>query len=189
MTRPAPPCATQDRARDARTRAAAALLARLTGLRADIRAQGQALRESWSLPGDTPGDVAYSLGNLADWLALRSHDLTALQPELSALGLSSLGRSEAHVMAQFDAVLAALADIARTEAGTGPAHLPAPEAFTAGDGLLARRRDALLGRGAGVDRDAGATRGDAAVRGGGRPRDDRRAGCRRRRLPAHQLRP
>src|SRR5579863_8630229 len=37
--------------------------------------------------------------NLAAYLALRRHDVAALQPALSAYGLSSLGRCEGHVMA------------------------------------------------------------------------------------------
>ena len=46
-----------------------------------------------------------SLRNLLHYLALRNFDLTKLQHQLSILGLSSLGRSEAHVLATFKAVL------------------------------------------------------------------------------------
>ena len=48
------------------------------------------------------------LDNLAAYVALRHHDLRDLQDQLSALGLSSLGRNESHVMAGIDAVLSAL---------------------------------------------------------------------------------
>jgi pyruvate kinase len=41
--------------------------------------------------------------NLVHYLALRRIDLRSLQPRLTARGLSSLGRSEAHVMANLDA--------------------------------------------------------------------------------------
>ena len=40
-----------------------------------------------------------SARNLVHYLALRRHDIRPLQVELSALGLSSLGRLEAHVLA------------------------------------------------------------------------------------------
>ena len=46
-----------------------------------------------------------SAENLLHYLALRSRDLRPLQNELARLGLSSLGRAEAHVMATIDAVL------------------------------------------------------------------------------------
>ena len=39
------------------------------------------------------------------YLALRRHDNRALQAALARLGLSSLGRSEAHVMATLEQVL------------------------------------------------------------------------------------
>lgn len=38
-----------------------------------------------------------SVANMADWLALREADLTTLQPRLSRLGLSTLGRLDGHV--------------------------------------------------------------------------------------------
>ena len=43
--------------------------------------------------------------NLVHYLAVRRHDVRALQDELARLGLSSLGRMEAHVMASLHAVL------------------------------------------------------------------------------------
>ena len=55
-------------------------------------------------------DPAYrpSARNLLHYLSLRQHDLRPLQDELSSLGLSSLGRLEAHTMATLTAVLATL---------------------------------------------------------------------------------
>jgi hypothetical protein len=41
-------------------------------------------------------------------LALRRHDLRPMQLRLAALGLSSLGRAESHVLATVDAVLGVL---------------------------------------------------------------------------------
>ena len=46
--------------------------------------------------------------NLLHYLALRQHDLRQLQNELTMLGLSSLGRLEAHTLATLEAVLVAL---------------------------------------------------------------------------------
>ena len=51
--------------------------------------------------------------NLANYLALRHHDLSGLQPSLSAYGLSSLGRSEARVRTALNALLATLARLAK----------------------------------------------------------------------------
>ena len=45
-----------------------------------------------------------SARNLAHYVALRRHDLRNLQTDLARLGLSSLGRTEAHVLANVDAV-------------------------------------------------------------------------------------
>jgi pyruvate kinase len=55
-----------------------------------------------------PRDLRASAINLLHYLALRRHDLRGLQPRLSALGLSSLGRSEGCVLASVDAVCTAL---------------------------------------------------------------------------------
>ena len=59
-------------------------------------------------------DPAYreSAKNLLHYLAFRRHDLRALQSELAELGLSSLGRSESHVLATIDAVLLTLSRLA-----------------------------------------------------------------------------
>ena len=47
-----------------------------------------------------------SAANMRAYLALRRHDNRALQAALARLGLSSLGRSEAHVLATLEQVLA-----------------------------------------------------------------------------------
>jgi pyruvate kinase len=49
-----------------------------------------------------------SARNLIHYLALRVHDIRPLQEQLSWLGLSSLGRSESHVLANLDKVLGIL---------------------------------------------------------------------------------
>ena len=85
-------------------------------------------------------DHAYrdSARNLVHYLALRRQDLRRLQERLAALGLSSLGRAESHVLASLSAVLERL----------GAA--PAPEAeeglsFKQGRKLLETHTDALFG--------------------------------------------
>lgn len=49
-----------------------------------------------------------SARNLLHYLALRQHDIRDLQNQLARLGLSRLGRAEAHVLGTLDAVRAAL---------------------------------------------------------------------------------
>jgi len=51
---------------------------------------------------------ARSARNLLDYLAVRQNDVREVQEQLSALGLSSLGRAESHVMANVLSVLTAL---------------------------------------------------------------------------------
>jgi pyruvate kinase len=46
-----------------------------------------------------------SARNLVHYLAVRRHDVRELQDDLARLGLSSLGRLEAHVLASLHAVL------------------------------------------------------------------------------------
>ena len=85
-----------------------------------------------------------SARNLLQYLALRGRDLSDLQEPLTALGLSSLGRSEGHALASVDAVLRALEALA-----DHPAHLEpgaAPIDFAHSRELLATRTEALLGR-------------------------------------------
>jgi pyruvate kinase len=84
-----------------------------------------------------------SAANLAHYLALRRHDLRRLQQRLSDLGLSSLGRSESHVLANLDKVLGILHRLdgqpwtsLSAEEPTGPHRGPA---------LLAAHGEALFG--------------------------------------------
>ena len=79
----------------------------------DLIEQVETLRQSieqQAEPGKTallelPIERRRSAENLLHYLALRSRDLRLLQDRLARLGLSSLGRVEAHVMATIDAVL------------------------------------------------------------------------------------
>lgn len=125
---------------------ARALMDELAALRAEV-ARGAERRlarwQQWLVREEFHGSAA----NLATYLALRSTDLRKLQPRLSTLGLSSLGRAEAHVQTSLDALLAALGRVAGED--TPPPYPPA-EAFHAPDALLAERRDRLFGPGTGA---------------------------------------
>ena len=84
-----------------------------------------------------------SARNLPHYLAFRGQDMRPLQQRLAVLGLSSLGRAEAHVLAAVDAVLEALSRL------EGSRHLPAADRdridFDRGQHLLNSHADALLG--------------------------------------------
>ncbi|WP_206078291.1 pyruvate kinase [Poseidonocella sp. HB161398] len=121
---------------------AAALGAELAALRADVAAEAAATRAGWC-PDGAPERAGFAaqLENLAAYLALRRRDLTGLQAGLAGLGLSSLGRSEAHVLGTLDAVTAALAALAGR--APDPARpLPAAGGFAA---RVAAERDAIFG--------------------------------------------
>lgn len=71
--------------------------------------------------------------NLAAYLALRQHDVSDFQPALAAYGVSSLGRSEAHVIASLDALCTTLSRIAGV---TGRTYPPAGRMTAGLRGLL-----------------------------------------------------
>ncbi len=86
-----------------------------------------------------------SARNLLHYIALRRHDLRPLQSQLSQLGLSSFGRSEAHVLASIDAVLAVLDRLCGVErAAQGADTTPS---FMSGPSLLRHHTEVLLGPG------------------------------------------
>ncbi|TAH35828.1 MAG: pyruvate kinase [Planctomycetota bacterium] len=85
-----------------------------------------------------------SARNLLHYLGLRRHDLRPLQLRLAALGLSSLGRAESHVLATVDAVLDVLHRLARLP--PQPPSQETPVDFAKGERLLAEHTEALLGR-------------------------------------------
>ncbi|MCK9200045.1 MAG: pyruvate kinase [Gallionella sp.] len=65
-----------------------------------------------------------SANNLMHYLALRQSDIRELQQDLALLGLSRLGRAEAHALSSIDAVrdaLRALAGLPRSNHGSAPA--------------------------------------------------------------------
>jgi len=82
--------------------------------------------------------------NLVHYLAVRRHDVRQLQDDLARLGLSSLGRMEAHVMASLQAVLQVL-DALRKRPGASEILEEPPVTFDTGDALLAEHANAILG--------------------------------------------
>ena len=78
-----------------------------------LRDQQVTLARSWAPELElVPPYFRPSALNLLHYLVLRQLDLWPLQRDLSSLGLSSLGRTEAHALAGVDAVLAALHKLA-----------------------------------------------------------------------------
>ena len=89
-------------------------------------------------------DWEASARNLVDYVAMRQVDVRDTQKRLADLGLSSLGRSEAHVRASLKSVLQAVCSLAGTryEPPAAPAR---GVSFAEGAALLARHAHALLG--------------------------------------------
>ncbi len=85
-----------------------------------------------------------SRANLLRYLTLREHDLRPLQEQLSRLGLSSLGRMEAHVDGTLSAVLLALHRIAEIDFDK-PTDFADESTFASGDELLQTNSEEILG--------------------------------------------
>jgi pyruvate kinase len=124
-----------------------ALLARrvldeLSAVRDDVAHEAEATLDEWHPWVRRPGFAA-SAANLAAYISMRRHDLRALQLDLMPLGLSSLGRCEARVLENLDAVLATLARLA----GADPAshRFPDPDAFFAGSTILHAEAESVFG--------------------------------------------
>ncbi|MDO6587632.1 pyruvate kinase [Salipiger sp. 1_MG-2023] len=82
-----------------------------------------------------------SAGNLAQYLALRQHDIRPLQRALMQCGLSSLERAQSRVMPELDALCAVLDALTSDDMVT-----PVPiERFFAGQARIAARAEALFG--------------------------------------------
>ena len=84
----------------------------------------------------------HGLRNLIHYIAFRRRDLRRLQHDLALLGLSSLGRSESHVLGNIDALRRALAALAGIPA---PPALDAAVALDRGMELLRVNTNRLLG--------------------------------------------
>jgi pyruvate kinase len=83
-----------------------------------------------------------SAHNLIHYLSLRQHDLRPLQALLASHGLSSLGRTEAHVLASLRAVAGALTAL---KGAPRPLSMPSPVDFDSGPARLEANAERLLG--------------------------------------------
>ncbi len=118
------------------------LLSTLNQLRQEVFQKGQETFNGW-LPLLERRPFRPSALNLAHYLAFREHDLRTLQTTLMPWGLSSLGRSEARVLPNLDAVIATLSIICK-EKGEAVKHPPL-KAFFRGDHILAQNVTELFG--------------------------------------------
>ncbi len=110
-----------------------------------------AIREDLVAAAQSPPELEHvhpnyqeSAKNLLHYLALRRRDLRPLQLRLAALGLSSLGRAESHVLHAVDAVLNVLRRVTKTKAPPVEDHSIGVD-LAGGQKLLASHADALLG--------------------------------------------
>jgi pyruvate kinase len=123
------------------------LLEQLTTLREEVTRETRRTLERWKPRLRRAGFLPSAL-NLASYLALRRRDVRPLQDELAVWGLSSLGRSESHVLANLDAVLNSLAALTRAHNGHLDGRIPARPRrakFRLGEKLLVRNTRQLFG--------------------------------------------
>jgi pyruvate kinase len=101
--------------------------------------------ESSLLDGENTLHEAHraSARNLAHYLALRRHDIRQMQEQLAGLGLSSLGRSEGHVMNTLESVLKVLGTLAKIDVDSHAIVVPCE--IGTGTQLLEKNTDVLLG--------------------------------------------
>jgi pyruvate kinase len=111
-------------------------------LRADVICGGNELFEDWR-PRIKRAEYLPSARNFARYIALRRHELRELQLELMPWGLSSLGRCEARVLENLDAVINALARF--DSASTKPQGEPSPLDFFRGHAHLRENIEAAFG--------------------------------------------
>ena len=125
-----PDCATSSAARS--------YYQQIDALIGDVEREGDASMETW-VPEIAEQAFFDSARNLAHYLAVRRHDLRDLQVSLTALGLSSLGRLESHVMPTLRAVRSALGALCGEAGGS------VDDAFFAGQASLAARSREIFG--------------------------------------------
>jgi len=117
-----------------------ALLAEVKALRGDVELKAAEFRDSWAVDADK-SKIPPRVLNLSHYIALREHDLTDLQYRLAARGLSSLGRSESHVIEALDALIATLKRLS----GESNAPYPSPVLARVGAEELEAEADRLFG--------------------------------------------
>ncbi len=115
------------------------LLNTLRDLRQDICDEGNEIFAQWQ-PSILRRSFYLSAHNLALYLALRKRDLRPLQAALTPWGLSSLGRIEARVLPNLDAVISTLGAVCGED-------IPRPRAnlFARGERLLYRQTSHVFG--------------------------------------------
>lgn len=118
------------------------LLNTLQQLRQFVVQEGDEIFNQWRSRIQRPAFLKSGL-NLSHYLALRQHDLRPLQAALTPWGLSSLGRLEARVLPNLDAVIATLQAVSHTETTI---NRPPIEAFFEGDRLLEEHTADLFGK-------------------------------------------
>lgn len=117
------------------------ILSELTAIRADMvdaPAMSQARLDK------VHSNYRDSARNLLHYLALRRRDLRPLQLRLAALGLSSLGHAESHVLATFDSVLEVLKRLMGCRGRLPLQDAPVVD-FAKGERLLVEHTEHLLG--------------------------------------------
>jgi pyruvate kinase len=119
----------------------AQLLRQLRDLRREVDAEALRMVAGWEQRISRPGFRERAL-NLAHYIVLRRRDLRPLQDGLTLLGLSSLGRLEGRVLANLDAVIAALAAISRDPR---PEPFPSPAEMFHGRDLARLNADVAFG--------------------------------------------
>lgn len=120
------------------------LLSTLKKLRHNVEEEGKAIFNQWKSQTQRP-EFRSSALNLAHYLALRHYDLRSLQVALVPWGLSSLGRIEARVMPNLDAVIATLEIICGSESAQ-QLKRPTLESFFEGSRILQKQTEELFGQ-------------------------------------------
>lgn len=119
------------------------LVDRLAELRENVVRESEDRLRAWR-PRLRRAGFLPSARNLGAYLALRQRDVRPFQDELASWGLSTLGRSESHVLASLDAVFSALVALTGRKDLAVPARVR-PAAFSLGDRLLQRNTRQLFG--------------------------------------------
>jgi pyruvate kinase len=117
------------------------VLRELTAIRADMVSDSAMPQQRLD---EVHANFRDSARNLLHYLAMRRHDLRPLQLRLAALGLSSLGRAESHVLATVDSVLEVLHRLGGHD-WQPPVPEEEPVDFANGQRLLVEHTNALLG--------------------------------------------
>ena len=118
-----------------------ALLTDMRAVKTSVDVHASSILSAWE-PFLSSGTFIGGAQNLAAYLALRQHDLSGLQAELSLHGLSSLGRSESRVLESLTAVENVLATLCGEKPYETHVEL---NRFFAGDQAIADRTRDIFG--------------------------------------------